>query len=61
MEEQNEAQNRKQINYGKPRRMSDMHERGRILAQYAGIFPHSIKQFAATILPQTKKKKNFAK
>ena len=46
----------RQGNYEDPR------ERERLLAQYAGIFPHAIKQFGETMKKQINKpRKNYAR
>ncbi len=47
-----------QVNQGN---LSDEEERERILMQYAGIFPKAIKEFAETIIPKMKVKKNLSK
>lgn len=49
---------KQQVNQGN---LSDEEERARILMQYAGIFPKAIKEFAETILPRLKSKKNLSK
>lgn len=46
----------KQNNYNDPQ------ERERLLEQYAGIFPHAIKQFGETMKKQINKpKKNYSR
>jgi len=42
------------------RRLSDLHEKDRLLMQYAGIFKHNIKEFAATTPKKYKNRVNYA-
>lgn len=43
------------------RNLNNPEERSRILKQYGGIFPNSIKEFANTILKKNRPQKNYAK
>lgn len=41
--------------------LSDEDEKERVLMQYAGIFKKNIKEFAETVIPRLKQKKNLSK
>ena len=55
----NNDQQKKSINQG--RNLNDSKERARILMQYAGIFPHAIKQFGETVVKKHKPQKNYSR
>lgn len=43
------------------RSYTDPQEKARLLAQYAGIFPRNIQEFAAKVVKRKKKIQNFAR